>query len=180
MELTNESENITLKQLELSHADKIFTLIDKNREYLAPWFWWVKETKSVDDSLRFLEIEKEKYEKKTGITCGIWYREELVGLVSLNEIDIHTNSAVIGYWLDNDFQGKGIMTNSCKLLINYAFKVLKLHRIEILHAEQNEKSKAVIQRLGFVHEGHFREATLVNGKYLDDEFYSLLESEWKE
>lgn len=179
MELSNSHKDIILKPVELTDSDRIFTLIDKNREQFAQWFWWVETTQNVYNSLDFLREVKEKYEKKTDFVCGIWYKNEFVGLVSLTGIDFHTNSAMLGYWLDYDQEGKGVMTNSCKMLINYAFDTLKLHRIWIIHAEKNLKSKAVIERLGFTHEGHFRESTLVNGEYLNDEYYGLLEQEWK-
>lgn len=180
MELQNENGDIVLRQLILSDAENLFDLTDRNRAHLAPWFWWVEKTNNVEDSKRFLEEKTKKFDDKTEITCGIWYKNKLIGLISLTGIDFNTHTAEVGYWLDFEYQGKGIMTNSCKLLINYAFKTLNLHRLEIRHIEQNEKSKAVIQRLGFVHEAHLREASFVNGKYFDDDFYSLLEQEWSE
>ncbi len=180
MIVEDKNNEIVLKLLEPKDAGLLFGLIDKNRDHLSPWFYWVDRNKTSDDTLKFLNEEKEKYEKKTGAVCGIWFKGGLAGVISLERLDMETKTAMIGYWLDKNHQGKGIMTSSCRLLITYCFKTLKLHRIEILHIVENEKSKAVIKRLGFVYEGRMREATYVNGKYYNDDFYSILEHEWKE
>ena len=56
---------------------------------------------------------------------------------------------MIGYWLGEQFQGKGIMTAACRVLVNYAFNEFKLHRVEIKCATGNTKSCAIPERLLF-------------------------------
>jgi ribosomal-protein-serine acetyltransferase len=86
----------------------------------------------------------------------------------------------MGYWLSKQSQGKGVMTQSCKMLIDFGFSELKLHKIEITHAAENHRSAKVIKNVGFIHEGRIRHYEYINNKWLDNELYGLLASEWHE
>lgn len=87
-------------------------------------------------------------------------------------------STSIGYWLGERYQGKGIMTKSCKSFIEYAFKELNLNKIEIRCAEQNFRSRAIPERLGFVKEGIIREAEWLNDHFVSHVVYGILAREW--
>lgn len=179
MSIILQEKDITLRPVVLSEAKTLFDLIDKNREHLGRWFPWVEKTKEVKDVEKFLQDEKEKYERGEGMYFGIWFKDKLIGAIAFNFISRLHRKASIGYWLDKGHEGKGIMTTSCKLLINYGFTDLKLHRLEISHAQGNERSSKIIKKLGFIHEGHFRKSGLVNGDFVDHEHYGLLADEWK-
>jgi ribosomal-protein-serine acetyltransferase len=84
----------------------------------------------------------------------------------------------IGYWLDEKYVGKGIMTKACIEFINYAFDVYKLNRVEIRCAEDNLKSRAIPERLGFTKEGIIRDGELLNDGYTNCIIYGLLRREW--
>ncbi len=85
----------------------------------------------------------------------------------------------IGYWIASGFQGRGIVTDACRAVIDHAFEEWKLNRVEIHCATGNEKSCAIPKRLGFQLEGTEREAQLINGRYLDIEIYAMLARDWK-
>jgi len=87
-------------------------------------------------------------------------------------------STSIGYWLGERFQGSGVMTKSCKALIEYAFRELKLNRVEIRCAEKNLRSRAIPERLGFVNEGMIREAEWLYDHFVDHVVYGVLAREW--
>lgn len=56
------------------------------------------------------------------------------------------------YWLAEDFQGRGIMSDTLRVVIEYVFAELELHRIEITCAVGNDKSSALPKKLGFTFE----------------------------
>jgi ribosomal-protein-serine acetyltransferase len=68
--------------------------------------------------------------------------------------------------------------SSCQTFINYAFTVLKLNRLVIYCASENLRSRAIPERLGFVHEGAAREAEWLYDHFVDLEIYSLLHRDW--
>lgn len=63
-------------------------------------------------------------------------------------INWSNKTAYIGYWLGEEFQGNGIMTKVAKTLTDYAFNELNLNKVEIRAAVENEKSRAIPERLG--------------------------------
>ncbi len=173
-------KDIYLKLLSKSEVEELFVLIDKNRDYLQLWLPWVVNINKPDDLNSFIKNAREKYASYNGFESGIWFKEQLVGIVGLKDIDWADQKAEIGYWLASDWQGKGIITRSCRALLETAFIKLKLNKVEIHCAEGNLKSKAVAERLGFKKEGLLRQAEKINGEFVNHQIYGMLCSEFKE
>lgn len=173
------SNTLFLKLRHKEDAEAIFLLTDKHRDYLRPWFPWVETTRTVDDTKKYIEGELENFEKKTGADFGIWYEEKWIGSMGYHAINAANKKAAIGYWLAEDFTGKGVMTECMKVLISYGFKELGLNRIEIECFTSNTKSRAVAERLGFTLEGVLRKSHVVNGVAEDNYIFSLLKEEWE-
>lgn len=173
-------DEIELRLLDESHAEPLFALVDKHRAYLRAWLPWLDMNMRVEDTMQFILNDRANYENGRCFNTSIWYRGQIVGVIGFHPIDWANRSAMIGYWIAGDHQGKGIITRSCAALTSYAFDVLKLHRIDIRCALGNEKSCAIPLRLGFTHEGILREAEWLYNHFVDLNVYSMLEREWKE
>jgi len=166
-----------LRLLEPRHAEEQFALIDGNREHLERWFGWVEAFQSADDRRVSITRMLGDLAETGSFPTGLWYRGELAGMIRLNPI--HRGCTSLGYWLGEEYQGKGLITLGCRALIHHAFGNLGAHRIEIGSVTGNTRSQAVAQRLGFTAEGIRREQYPVNGQYLDVLEYSLLAHEWQ-
>ncbi len=171
-------EDLELRLISMQDAEDIYTLVDKNRNHLKQWFVWVEKTKSVEDTKLFLSDCIDRYKDKQEIEAGIWYKNRLAGLICNQETNWDNYHTSIGYWLAEDFQGKGCVTRSCQAILDHVFKQLKLHRVEIRCAKENLKSRAIPKRLGFTEEGLIRHAEKLNGHYVDHVVYGLLAEEW--
>lgn len=171
--------HLYLRMLTGRDAEDLFLLTDASRDYLREWLPWVDATASLEDSVQFIKHTLLSYENKSGLTSGIFYNDELVGVISFNTIDSLNRCAEIGYWLGQSYQGKGIITRATKALIDYGFSTYQLNRIEIQCASKNKKSQSIPERLGFTKEGCLREAGYLYDHYVDHYIYSLLRSEWK-
>jgi ribosomal-protein-alanine N-acetyltransferase len=64
-------------------------------------------------------------------------------------------------------------------IIQYAFEVMKVNRIEALVSTRNKGSLGLVRRLGFRKEGTLREHDFYNGKFTDDFLFSLLKRDWR-
>ena len=162
----------------MKNASEIFRLTDKNRAYLKKTLPWLDGTTKVEDTEKFITDSLQKQSEGKQAIFEIWYQNVLVGLVDFHEISESRKSALIGYWLDEEYQGKGVMTEATKLLVKYGFDTLGLNRIEINCSTENPKSGVVAKRLGFTKEGVSRQAALLYGKFEDLEVWSLLRSEF--
>ncbi len=115
---------------------------------------FAKHTKTVEDTL-VIETTLHGFAAGREVNAGIWYQDELVGTIGLH-INRSNQSASIGYWIGRAYEGRGIMTRSCRALITYAFGELALHRIEIRANMDNIRSRALATR---VKVGSFGEET---------------------
>lgn len=175
----NVSDDLRLQIRKIEDAPRLFELVDKNRAHLRPWLLWVDATTEPEDSKKYIEECLVALSKKTKIDFGIWHQDVLVGAVGIFDINETHRNAEIGYWLDQDYVGKGIMTQCVKRLIDYAFQELHLHRLKIRCGTENTHSAGVAERLGFTLEGVTRESHWMYDKFMDDKIYGLLENEWK-
>jgi len=173
-------ENLRLEKLNHSHASGIFNLINSNREYLRKWLTFVDTTKSVKDTENYISyIDELSNNQNAETVISILYKGKLIGIIGLKKVDWANRITEIGYWLGEQYQGRGIITKSCCAVINYAFDQMGVNRIEIKCGVGNERSRHVPQRLEFKFEGIEREGELVNGQYIDLEVYSILKKEWR-
>lgn len=100
---------------------------------------------------------------------------EVIGTASLTEITRGPlQSCLLGYGLDQRAQGRGVMTEALRAVIDYAFTTLKLHRIKANYTPTNRRSGAVLKRLGFVVEGYARDYLFINGAWRDHVLTALL------
>jgi len=172
-------EEIVIREWAVADAQVLFDLVDANRQHLRRWEWpWVDKTRTVDD----LKISLEKdtsAETRARILGGIVeFHGAAVGVLNLRGLDSPHRAAEFGYWLAREAQGKGIVTRGCRALIDIAFRERGIHRIVIIPASDNVRSRAVAERLGLTMEGYQRERFLWQGKFCDGAVYSLLEQEW--
>ncbi len=106
--------------------------------------------------------------------------EPLAGDAVLWGIDLHQRSAHIGIGLRPSFRGRGLASDVVRTLCQYAFATRGLHRLAIETLADNAPMIAVAGRTGFVPEGRLRKAAWVNGEYLDEVLFGLLDSEWRQ
>jgi ribosomal-protein-serine acetyltransferase len=172
--LTITNGDITIRSLTSSDSEVLFLLINKNRKYLQEWLNWLDRKNTIQETKIFIQTSEKNSETGIGSNFGIFIQGKLAGVISYKELDIHNRKVTIGYWLDHNYQGKGIMTKSVKMLIDYAFNKLKLHRIQITCAIGNDKSAAIPKRLKFCQEGILKDTEWLYDHFVDHEVYSLI------
>ncbi len=130
----------------------------------------------------YIQRSAKKLKKKDEFHFGIFSKEtgELAGNISIIRTEWKHKKVEIGYWLGKKFRKKGLMAEAVQLMLEFAFKKLKLNRVKICCSTKNKTSKKLIEKTGAKYEGTEREA-LVNGldKKHDTLVYSILAKEYK-
>jgi RimJ/RimL family protein N-acetyltransferase len=104
-----------------------------------------------------------------------------IGTIGLHRINPTHKFATFGITIgDKTFWNKGLGSEAGRLIIDYGFKKLKLHRIELDVYNNNPRAIKVYKRLGFKKEGTKREHRFQDGKFFDTYFMSILDREWKQ
>lgn len=114
---------------------------------------------------------------------GIVWKEEnrMIGTIGLIQDDKRQNDLgkMLGYAIGQNYWGKGIMTEAAAYLVCYGFDFLKLSLVSAYCYPFNERSKKVIEKLGFIYEGRLRDAERIyNGKLYDNLCFSITKEEY--
>ncbi len=123
-------------------------------------------TRARTDTQFVIEVIEGKSTKPIG-TCG---------LGGINPKDNHaTFGIVIG---EKDYWSKSYGTEAARLIINYGFQQLNLHRISSSAIAYNERSVKLHKKVGFREEGRLRQRMFKNGQYHDLVQFGILREEW--
>ena len=158
---------IDLRLLEERHAQEAFWLVDRNRDYLSRWLHWVQTTRTPADTLSFIRLCQRESVTNVALALGIFVDGSYSGQIGYHHHDWQNKKSEIGYWLAERLQGRGIVTDCCRALLDHGFDRLGLNRVEIRCAVGNEPSRRVPERLGFVLEGIARGAHLFGERFVD-------------
>lgn len=171
-------DEIILKSLTSADGPRVFELVDANRRHLQEWLTWIEKIQTLKDSMSFVRNVRYRDIFEGRWVYGVWYMEELVGLIDFNEGDKENNQVALGYWLNKEHQGKGIITRAVSKCLDYAFDEQHIHKVIIRCATNNLKSQAIPMRLNFTWEGMDHNAGTVNGKTVDMVAYGMLYRDW--
>lgn len=168
-----QTERLLLRQISNDDADEMFSL-RSNPEIMR--FIPREMPKTIDDAVKHIEFMQGLLESGECINWAICMKEDnkLIGNIGYFRMQPENHRAEIGYMLDQKFQGKGIMQEALTRIIRYGFETLKLHSIEAVTDPENYASWKLLEKNGFIREGHFKEDCYWQGKYLDSFVYSLL------
>lgn len=169
---------IELHPVTQGDAGEMYPLIEANRQRLREWLPWLDTNYSMHEMRQYLLEREWENHNGSSFTACIRASGQLCGAISLHTIDPRHRNSSIGYWLAAGFQGLGIMTQACRVVVTEAFDTYKLHRVEIRCATGNARSIAIPRRLGFSDEGLLREAEWLYDHWVDLHVFAMLEHEW--
>lgn len=122
-------------------------------------------------------LEKDKYEKVLAIDTREGVHIGSVGLY----LDRQDKGAKYGIFIgDKNYWEQGLGTEATKLILEYGFRKLMVHRVQLAVYSYNKRAIAVYKKLGFRLEGISREGIFFQGKFYDEHHMGLLRKEWLE
>lgn len=134
----------------------------------------IRTTVSESDIARIVEDSDDRH---TFLAC----RDGTpIGSSFLVDVDLEGRKAELGYWIVPDEQGNGYGSEAAELCLVHAFDELGLHKVWARTVHDNEASRRILEKLGFQHEGVLREHWQGYGRYVDENRFGLLRSEWED
>jgi ribosomal-protein-alanine N-acetyltransferase len=145
-----------------------------SRSFLHPW---VTPASTPEAYARYLQNSR-----RASVCAFVICRVEdqrIIGACNLSQIFRgNLRQAFLGYWVGAAFSGRGYMTDALQLALRYAFKNLKLHRIEANIQPENDDSKRLAARAGFRLEGFSPRYLKVVGRWRDHERWAISREDW--
>jgi ribosomal-protein-alanine N-acetyltransferase len=134
------------------------------------------------EAIDHIKTIQDKIRTNSGINWAITLKEEdrLLGVIGHYRLQPENFRSEIGYMLLPEAQGQGIASEAIKAILIYGFESMQLHSIEAIIDPENRSSERVLQKIGFVKEGHLKENEFFNGRFWDTVIYSLLRQNFKE
>jgi ribosomal-protein-serine acetyltransferase len=170
-------ERTCLRLLEESDAEQLYAVVVANRDYLAPWMPWAPK-QTPENTLEFIRSSRKQLGENQGFQAAIIEDGRIVGVIGFHRVDWENLSTSIGYWIAEAGQGRGTVTRAVAALVDHAFGVWNLNRVEIHAGVENERSRAIPRRLGFVEEGVLRQVERLGDRFIDHVVYAVLAQDW--
>ncbi|OIB00707.1 acetyltransferase [Paenibacillus sp. LC231] len=173
-----QGKQIYVKSVEESDVDALLKLEKDNRDFFQR-FTGLREESFYTHQGQLERIRKAMEASKAdqGYVYVIGLRDTgvIIGEIMLTEVvrgDLQ--SCWIGYFLDQDHNGKGYMTEAVQLVVRFAFQELKFHRIDAGVMPHNLASIQVLLKAGFHKEGIARKNVKINGTWEDHQTLAIL------
>lgn len=174
------SDQVHLALFQRHHAGALVSHIEADRVRLEEWLPWAAAINDTASASAFIDRYLLKFANADGLLLGMWTGNQVIGGVVLRRIDWSALETEIGYWIDGQYGGRGLVTRAAAAVLDYVFDELGLRRVSLQAAVTNNRSLAVARRLGFIEEGIARRAGKYSAGYFDHATFGLLRTEWKE
>jgi ribosomal-protein-serine acetyltransferase len=172
-------ENLSIALPEYGMTEELTALVIRNLDRLKPWMPWAVDNYSIEMCHGFIKRSLEAYAENGRFEGIMMVGDKPVGTIGFHNYDPPHRNAHIGYWIDKDYEGQGIVTRCCSVLIDHLFEVVGLNRVQINCNVENVRSRAIPERLGFQMDGIQREIEFLHDRFGDWAVYSMLRSEWR-
>lgn len=173
-------QQIYLRFYKTSDASELANLHTRNREFFQRVSPLLSEDFYTEERQKIrIEQALKKTDEGHLYAFGIFLKatDILIGDISLTQIargDLQ--SCYTGFTLDKEYNGKGYTTEALQLIVDFAFRELKLHRIEAGAMPDNIASIRVLEKAGFIKEGIAKENLKINGKWTDHQILGIINS----
>lgn len=178
-----QNDNLVLRPLKLRDKKEWTKLRQRNQGWFRQWESTVPDEFS-DGKASFYQIVKNlRVEAKAqrSLPFVMEIDKKIAGQITVANINYgSTRSAYIGYWIAEEFAGKGYTPLAVAMAIDHCFEVLKLHRLEITIRPENLKSLRVVEKLGLRSEGLRPKYLHIDGDWRDHLVFAINKDEYNE
>lgn len=161
----------------------LFYSIFSNKEIMR--YAWIDEIISKEQMLPFFEdfLSVEDMPNKNNSYAFAAFTRDEGHFVGFADIQLHSHNenggcGEIGYFLLQEFWGKGYATELAGAMTDFGFEGLKLHKVCARCNSNNLKSENIMKKLGMAKEGELRKVRYKNGGWDDEKQYGILREEW--
>jgi ribosomal-protein-serine acetyltransferase len=172
-------DEICLVLAEQRHAQAMTDLIARNQRRLARWEPWAEQPVTLDGTRAYIRAALDDFGRGRQVSTIIALDRgrRFVGRCGIR-INPYAGSGDIGYWIDADSEGQGITSRAARALVTTAFDEIGLTKMELRTSTDNQRSRAVAERLGFALEGLLPRGLQFKDHSDDVALYGVTSKQW--
>ncbi|ALC87636.1 acetyltransferase [Bacillus sp. FJAT-22090] len=163
------TERLIIRAPRLEDAEVVWRSVINSHDALKEWMPWAQNKQTLEQTTTNLRQAVADFITRKDLRLHLFLKDtgEFVGASGLHRIDWNVRKFEIGYWIDSKFEGKGLMTEACERITQFAFEELQANRVEIRCDSENVRSRSVAERVGYTLEGLLHNDSLsADGKRL--------------
>lgn len=170
----SESFRVFIRKPAYEDCPELLSLHQRSKPFHFPWVFPPLNEQDCDRYIN--RCQQDDFE---GLLICHALDRKIIGVANFSQIFYRAfQSAYLGYYVDVDFAGRGLMSEGIRFAIDYAFERLGLHRIEANIQPGNRASIQFVERLGFTKEGFSRRYLRIDGEWRDHERWALTVEDW--
>ncbi|WP_226577309.1 GNAT family N-acetyltransferase [Halobacillus litoralis] len=173
-----ETSRLRLRKLKFSDVNDVYEFCS-NPKVAYPMTW---ETNASPDVTReFLTAAISGYETGESGEWAVEWKDtgKVIGVAAFIDWSNLHKSIELGYFLSEEYWGKGVATEALEKLVSYGLHELKANRIEGRCDTDNFGSQRVMEKVGMVYEGTLRKNEYIKGEFRDTQVYALLNHDYQ-
>jgi RimJ/RimL family protein N-acetyltransferase len=167
---------VTLRELRPSDAASLFAMLttEEVSRFISPppttvvgferFIAWTIRQRAAGEYICFAVVPKGS--------------DDAVGLFQVRSLEPGFGTAEWGFALGSSYWGTGMFADAAALVLDYAFGVMRIHRVEARAAVRNGRGNGALRKIGAIQEGVLRRSFLRNGEYLDQVLWSIVSEDW--
>lgn len=167
---------VSIRELRLSDAHALFAMLttDEVQKFISP------PPTTMEGFERFIVwTHRERAEGRYACFAVVPHgSDHAIGIFQIRQLDFNFETAEWGFALGAEYWGTGVFVDAARMVLDFVFGTLNVHRLEARSALGNGRGNSAILKLGAVHEGVLRKAFLRNGRYHDQNMWSILDEDW--
>ena len=169
-------QTVTLRELRLSDAPLLLKNLatEEVERFISP------PPTTVAGFERFISWTHRMREAGEYVCFGIVPdgQEHAVGIIQVRQLEPGFGTAEWGFAIGHGFWGKGLFIQGARMVVDFVFETVGVHRLEARAAVQNGRGNGALAKVGAVREGTLRRSFLRNGQYLDQALWSIVKDDW--
>lgn len=167
--------SMTLRELRLSDAPTLFAMLSSQEvaRFISP------PPSTIAGYERFIAWAQQERAAGNYMCFGIVPEgmDTAVGLFQIHQTEPGFATAEWGFALGSAYWGRGLFTEGAQLVLDFAFDVVGVHRLEARAAVRNGRANGALRKVGAIQEGVLRRSLLRGGEYLDQVLWSIVDSD---
>ena len=171
------AQTISLRELRASDAPSLLAMLSTEEvaRFISP------PPTTVEGFERFIAWTQRERAAGNYICFGIVPHgmEHAVGLFQVRHLEPGFATAEWGFAMGSAYWGSGMFLEGAQLVVDFAFRVVGVHRLEARAAVKNGRGNGALRKIGAIQEGLLRRSFLRNGEYLDQVLWTILQSDWQ-
>jgi ribosomal-protein-alanine N-acetyltransferase len=169
-------DRVTLRELRRADAASLVAMLttDEVSRFISP------PPSTVEGFERFIEWTHRQRAAGIYVVFAVVPEgmDTAIGIFQVRQLEPSFGTAEWGFAIGSPFWGTGVFRDGARLVVEFAFTTLGVHRLEARAASKNGRGNGALQKIGAVREGLLRRSFLRNGEYLDQILWSLVREDW--